>query len=66
MSTNDKGIDGVLGTRTGGSRMESTDESTELWRHLRGEHLDLAISIGLFWPTLSYSLNQSLLWRWLS
>ena len=25
--------DGVLGTRTRGSRMEGADESTELWRH---------------------------------
>ena len=28
-----KSIDGVLGTRTQGSRMVGTDESTELWRH---------------------------------
>ena len=28
-----KSIDGVLGTRTRGGRMEGTDESTELWRH---------------------------------
>ena len=31
---NGKSIDGVLGTRTQGGRMEGTDESTELWRHL--------------------------------
>ena len=29
----DKGIDGVLGTRTWGSRMEGANKSTELWRH---------------------------------
>ena len=29
----DKSIDGVLGTRTRGGRMEGVDESTELWRH---------------------------------
>ena len=33
--TNDKSIDGVLGTRTWGSRLVGTDESTELWRHLK-------------------------------
>ena len=31
----DKSIDGVLGTRNWGSRMEGVDGSTELWRHLR-------------------------------
>ena len=30
---NDKSVDGVLGTQTGGGRMVGTDESTELWRH---------------------------------
>ena len=30
---NEKGVDGVLGTRTRGGRMVGTDESTELWRH---------------------------------
>ena len=30
---NDKTVDGVLGTRTRGRRMEGADESTELWRH---------------------------------
>ena len=30
---NDKTIDGVLGTRTRGGRMEGADKSTELWRH---------------------------------
>ena len=29
----DKSIDGMLGTRTRGGRMEGIDESTELWRH---------------------------------
>ena len=29
----DKSIDGVLGTRTRGGRMEGAGESTELWRH---------------------------------
>ena len=29
----EQSIDGVLGTRTWVSRMEGTDESTELWRH---------------------------------
>ena len=33
MTINDKNVDGVLGSRTQGCRMESTDESTELWRH---------------------------------
>ena len=33
-ATNGKSIDGVLGTRTRGGRMEGADESTELWRHL--------------------------------
>ena len=28
-----KSIDGVLGTRTQGSKMEGADKSTELWRH---------------------------------
>ena len=28
----DKSIDGVLGTRTQGGRMEGVDESTEQWR----------------------------------
>ena len=32
MTINDLSIDGVLGTRTWGSRMEIADESTELWR----------------------------------
>ena len=30
-----KRVDGVLGTRTWGGRMEGSDESTELWRHPR-------------------------------
>ena len=29
----DESIDGVLGTRTQGGRMEDADESMELWRH---------------------------------
>ena len=29
---NDKSVDGVLGTRTRGSRMVGADKSTELWR----------------------------------
>ena len=29
----EKNVDGVLGTRTQGGRMDSVDESTELWRH---------------------------------
>ena len=28
-----RSIDGVLGTRTRGGRMEGPDESTELWQH---------------------------------
>ena len=32
-STNDKSIDGVLGTQTRGGRMVGADESVELWRH---------------------------------
>ena len=32
---NEKSVDGVLGTRTQGSRMVGADESTELWRHLK-------------------------------
>ena len=28
----DKSVDGVLGTRTWGGRMEGVDDSTELWR----------------------------------
>ena len=32
-TTNDKSIDGVLGSRTRGGMMEGADESTELWRH---------------------------------
>ena len=31
---NEKSVDGVLGSRTWGGRMEGADESTELWRHL--------------------------------
>ena len=31
LTINDKSIDGVLGTRTRGGRMEGADESTELW-----------------------------------
>ena len=30
---NDKSIDGVLRTRTGGGGMIGAEESTELWRH---------------------------------
>ena len=30
---NDKSIDGVLGTRTRGSRMVGVDQFTQLWRH---------------------------------
>ena len=32
-TTNDKSIDGVLGTWIWGGRMVGADESTELWRH---------------------------------
>ena len=28
-----KSVDGVLGIQTCGSKMEGTDESTELWQH---------------------------------
>ena len=40
----DKSIDGVLGTRTRGGRMEGADESTELWRHPRIAIICRAIS----------------------
>ena len=30
---NDKSVDGVLGSRVQGGRMEGADESTELWWH---------------------------------
>ena len=33
LTINEKSVDGMLGTRTQGSRMEGADESTELWRH---------------------------------
>ena len=33
LTINDKCIDGVLGSRTEGGRIEDADESTELWRH---------------------------------
>ena len=33
LTINDKSIDGVLGNQTWGGRMESRDESTELWWH---------------------------------
>ena len=29
----EKSVDGMLGSRTRGGRMEGTDESTEQWRH---------------------------------
>ena len=32
-STNDKSVDGVLGTQTWGSRMVGANDSIELWRH---------------------------------
>ena len=42
----DKNIDGVLGTRTWGGRIEAAYESTELWRHtivsLKLDHQNLA------------------------
>ena len=31
-TVNDKSVDGVLGTRTRGSRMVGADDSNELWR----------------------------------
>ena len=31
---NDKSIDGMLGTRTRGSRMVGADKSTKQWQHL--------------------------------
>ena len=36
---NEKSIDGVLGTRTRGSRMVGADKSTELWQHRCNEML---------------------------
>ena len=33
LTINEKSLDGMLGSRTRGSRMEGADESTELWRH---------------------------------
>ena len=36
LTINDKSIDGVLGSRTWGSRMEGRDESTALWWHQPG------------------------------
>ena len=33
LTINDNSIDGLLGSRTWGGRMEGADESTELWRH---------------------------------
>ena len=36
LTINDKSVDGVLGSRTLGGRMEGADESTEVWRHRKG------------------------------
>ena len=33
LTINDKSIDGVLGTKTRGSRIKGADKSTELWQH---------------------------------
>ena len=33
LTINEKSVDGMLGSRTRGGRMEGADESTELWRH---------------------------------
>ena len=36
-----KSLDGMLGTRTEGGRMEGADESTVLWRHLHWIYFSL-------------------------
>ena len=35
MTINDQRVDGVHGTRAQGGKIVGTDESTELWRHLK-------------------------------
>ena len=45
----DKSIDGVLGIRTRGRRMEGADETTELWRP--------PASFSLFWSFLQLTVN---------
>ena len=49
---NDKSVVGVFGTRTQGSRMVGTDESTELWRH--PNFLFLFFKMGLPRPLFVY------------
>ena len=46
LTINDKSVEGVLGTRNRGSRMEAADESTDLWRHVcvRGIPFDINLS----------------------
>ena len=56
----DKNIDGVLGTRTWGGRIEAAYESTELWRHpivsLKLDHQNLAPNFRLS------NVQKSFLW----
>ena len=54
LTINDKSIDGVLGSRTQGGRMEGTDESTELWWHPKCD---------LFWPLPNQSCKNVKCWE---
>ena len=47
----DKSVDGMLGTRTWGGRIEGADESTELWRHPLGMLLCCSIVFARVWQT---------------
>ena len=64
-----KSIDGVLGTRTRGSRMEGADKSTELWLWLSGDGLLDGLAMENFsrrrwslvsaqWTTASFDFHQ--------
>ena len=60
---NDKSNDGVLGTRTWGSRMLGTDKSGELWRHpsLLGTNIAFFLSLSLSDYNLQLVVQKKLL-----
>ena len=51
---NDKSIDGVLGTRTQGSRMVGAVESTELWRQPNSFSLQSKVFIRHYWASRNF------------
>ena len=54
---NDKSVEGVIGNRTRGSRMEGADKSTELWRQPKITYLVRFQLSQLFCDTFPFKVS---------